>query len=183
MLEGQIPASTLKRFRPVAVIAFLDASANPSNGNRPQVKKTGGTLDGQLGFYAKGRGLSLGYLEDAADSLAALFSTVTAEDLEAYLQGTSDSFTDIVNKIAQAPQGLVDCYRASDIACFEKQDTSGLESLLTQRNFNWIPVIKETLELSSGPTFIVVGLLHLVGKDSVLELLQKEGFTIERVQF
>ncbi len=53
------------------------------------------------------------------------------------------------------------------------------ENLVDQRNRNWIPlIIKITKET---PTFIGVGALHLPGEQGVINLLRKQGYTVEPV--
>lgn len=53
------------------------------------------------------------------------------------------------------------------------------ESLVDQRNRNWIPLI--TKMAKEKPTFIGVGALHLPGEQGVINLLRKEGYTVEAV--
>ncbi|WP_420574062.1 TraB/GumN family protein [Kordia sp.] len=53
------------------------------------------------------------------------------------------------------------------------------ENLVDQRNRNWIPLIAKMTKES--PTFIGVGALHLPGDQGVINLLRKEGFTVEPV--
>lgn len=53
------------------------------------------------------------------------------------------------------------------------------ESLVDQRNRNWIPLISKLTKES--PAFIGVGALHLPGEQGVINLLRKEGFTVEPV--
>lgn len=53
------------------------------------------------------------------------------------------------------------------------------ESLVDQRNRNWIPLITKITKES--PAFIGVGALHLPGEQGVINLLRKEGFTVEPV--
>lgn len=48
---------------------------------------------------------------------------------------------------------------------------------LTDRNKNWIPVIRKYI--SENPTFIAVGAGHLAGEDGILQLLINEGYTIK----
>lgn len=57
----------------------------------------------------------------------------------------------------------------------------GYEGLIGIRNRNWIDDIKKYLE-RPGVTFIVVGSGHLVGKDSLFNLLEKEGYRFEQIQ-
>ena len=46
-----------------------------------------------------------------------------------------------------------------------------------------IPVVPKLVEHAKrGDTFVAVGAAHIVGKDGLLELLEKEGFKAERAQ-
>jgi uncharacterized protein YbaP (TraB family) len=53
--------------------------------------------------------------------------------------------------------------------------------LIVQRNRNWIPQIEKMLDGRKGDTLIVVGALHLPGKDGVVHLLQQDGYKVERI--
>lgn len=53
------------------------------------------------------------------------------------------------------------------------------ELLFTERNIKWAE--KMPLIMEQKPTLFFVGALHLIGKDSVLALLKKQGYTIEPV--
>lgn len=62
---------------------------------------------------------------------------------------------------------------ARDFAQFE-------EMLLTQRNTDWIEVLRAAPEQR---LFVAAGAAHLPGETGVLRLLENEGFTIERLPF
>lgn len=49
-----------------------------------------------------------------------------------------------------------------------------------QRNMAWIPVIEENIAQRS--CMIAVGARHLLGKDSLIALLRREGYTVEAVK-
>jgi uncharacterized protein len=51
--------------------------------------------------------------------------------------------------------------------------------LLDQRNQKWIPII--TREARSKPTFFGFGAAHLVGKQGVIALLRKAGYTVKPI--
>ena len=53
------------------------------------------------------------------------------------------------------------------------------EVLVYRRNRAWIPVMLNAVD--QGPVFAAFGALHLSGKDGVLALLEREGFTLERL--
>lgn len=54
-------------------------------------------------------------------------------------------------------------------------------SLLRQRNANWSRWIEQRLN-QPGTVMLAVGAGHLAGKDSVIAMLQKDGFSVRRVQ-
>jgi uncharacterized protein YbaP (TraB family) len=55
------------------------------------------------------------------------------------------------------------------------------QSLIRQRNANWRRWIEQRLT-EPGAIFIAVGAGHLAGKDSVLEMLKKDGYKVRRLQ-
>lgn len=61
----------------------------------------------------------------------------------------------------------------------EKEYEEQMEDMLYSRNASWIPTIEQIH--AEGPAFIAVGALHLVGKRSVLDLLEQKGFKIARI--
>lgn len=56
---------------------------------------------------------------------------------------------------------------------------STYNTILAQRNNAWMPQI-EALFKTKRPTFILVGILHLVGEDGLLNQLSAKGYQIER---
>lgn len=54
------------------------------------------------------------------------------------------------------------------------------EDLLHNRNKNWIPIIEKSAK--EKPTFFGVGAAHLAGDFGVINLLRKQGYTVEAVK-
>ena len=48
--------------------------------------------------------------------------------------------------------------------------------ILTNRNINWIPIIEKAM---NKPTFFAFGAGHLAGENGVINLLVKQGYTVE----
>jgi uncharacterized protein len=80
------------------------------------------------------------------------------------------------------------------VAAWKRGDAAGMEqmllsefeglpaayqSLLVERNRNWMPRLESCLARSS-PCFVVVGAAHLVGPDGLLALLQRKGYRTEQ---
>ena len=61
------------------------------------------------------------------------------------------------------------------------EDFPGLyQRLIVERNNNWLIRLKPLLD-RPGTTLLVVGALHLVGAESVVELLKKQGYTVKQL--
>lgn len=82
---------------------------------------------------------------------------------------------------------MIDIYKAQNIegmvSMISEEDSGmgGYESLLVdQRNMNWIPIMKE--QMVNGPIFYAVGAGHLGGKNGVINLLKKEGFSVTPIK-
>jgi uncharacterized protein len=59
----------------------------------------------------------------------------------------------------------------------EKEYEEQMEDILYKRNASWIP----TIEKIHGGAFIAVGAMHLIGKRSVLDLLEQKGYKVTRI--
>jgi uncharacterized protein YbaP (TraB family) len=81
---------------------------------------------------------------------------------------------------------IVNAWQRGDAASMEKTLLSGFkrypsayQSLIVERNNNWMPQIEKCLGQAT-PCLVVVGAAHLVGPDGLLTLLQKKGFKVEQ---
>lgn len=74
------------------------------------------------------------------------------------------------------PQALVDLAITPLIADFPDI----YQSLLVQRNNNWLPQI-EAMFNNQQTELVLVGALHLVGKDGLLQQLQAAGYTVKQL--
>lgn len=54
-----------------------------------------------------------------------------------------------------------------------------MEDILYKRNASWIDAIEKLH--ADGNSFVAVGALHLIGKRSVLEMLEKKGYKVTRI--
>jgi hypothetical protein len=55
------------------------------------------------------------------------------------------------------------------------------QALIRQRNANWSKWIEQRMS-KPGAVMIAVGAGHLAGKDSVVEMLRKDGYKVRRLQ-
>ena len=120
-------------------------------------------------------------LKEEADSLLSFICQVDSADY--------------IKLVEQQAEGMRKAYREQDIfKVYEEKgkqlqelndlnpgDSLALEKLmkeiLTDRNHNWMKVIPGIIKEKS--TFIAVGAVHLGGEEGLINLLKKEGYTVE----
>lgn len=82
---------------------------------------------------------------------------------------------------------LIDAWKSGNVAAFEQLILESFtdypavyDALLTQRNQNWLPTV-EALVNRPDDYLIVVGAAHLVGDDSLVRLLENQGYTVRQL--
>jgi hypothetical protein len=142
----------------------------------------------QLGFdpasgvemYFSGRartdGKSIAGLETGHDQLA-LFEGMPMETQANYLISSLEQAHDLTKEVNE----MVRAWQSGDMGWFETELKSDLgrdpavyQSLLVSRNRKWIARIERLLD-DDDNHLVIVGTAHLVGRDSVIDLLKKDG--------
>jgi hypothetical protein len=185
-----IPAFMAAKFKPWYVLTLL--SLPPCA--MLQMKQEPEGLDRLVIKAAQKAGVPVMALEPY-DTLFKIFGSMTEAELTEML----------VSTLAIEPQGedyfttLVDSYFAGEsrtaweLMRFISYDLPGYtheevdaefarmeEVVAASRNRAWIPVLTDAA--AKGPVFAAFGALHLSGQDGVLNLLQKQGFTVEELK-
>lgn len=106
-------------------------------------------------------------LDDRAEDMA-----VTMGDL--YFREQSRMIWELTRLQTLAMPGYSPDRVAQEFAVME-------EALMNRRNRAWIPVL--TKAVAEGPVLAAFGALHLSGQEGVLQLLQDQGFVLERLEF
>lgn len=142
-------------------------------------------LDQTLIQQALASGKATGGLESLDTQLNVLDSTPMAEQVT--------SLKEFLDKPTEMPGMLEDlhgAWRAGDIARLDKLAREEMRDktpqtyriVNVQRNDAWVPQIQQMLDgQKKGETLVVVGALHLLGEDGVIEKLRAKGYTVERV--
>ena len=142
-------------------------------------------LDQVLMQQALTGGKSTGGLESIDLQLAVLDSTPMDEQVKS-LKEFLDKPTDMPGMLSD----LHDAWRDGDLA---RLDTLTREEMRdktpetyrivnVERNEAWVPQIRQMLDgQKKGDTLVVVGALHLLGEDGVVEKLRAKGYAVERV--
>jgi len=142
----------------------------------------------QLGFdpssgvemYFSGRartdGKSIAGLETGHDQLA-LFEGMPMETQANYLISSLEQAHDLTKEVNE----MVRAWQSGDMSWFETEMKSDLgrdpavyQSLLVSRNRKWIARIEKLLDDDENH-LVIFGTAHLVGRDSVIDLLKKDG--------
>ena len=81
---------------------------------------------------------------------------------------------------------LLTAWQSGDAAAIEKMllmsftdNPAAYNSLITERNRNWMPQLDACLKRST-PCFVIVGAAHVVGPQGLLSLLRQRGYQIEQ---
>lgn len=173
---GVQEAARLRGFKPMIPATVLSLRGLPETP----------PMDGVLQGRALNQGKELVYLEDITAQGSVLEKWMDTKALK-------DMLDDLPSGEKRAKEMLA-AYIAGDEVAIEKLSNDEradfirhgrtdkeydeqMEDLLYKRNASWIPV----LEKIHGDAFIAVGAMHLIGKRSVLDLLQQKGYTVTRV--
>jgi uncharacterized protein YbaP (TraB family) len=119
---------------------------------------------------------------ETAESQIDLFDSMPESLQEQLLRSTLDELDAQTQEIATT----VAAWRRGDASTIERDVLRGFQkypaayqSLIVQRNLNWMPQL-ETCLARTTPCMVVVGAAHLVGPDGLLTLLQKKGYRVEQ---
>lgn len=81
---------------------------------------------------------------------------------------------------------LLTAWQSGDAAAIEKMllmsftdNPAAYNSLITERNRNWMPQLDACLKRAT-PCFVIVGAAHIVGPQGLLALLRQRGYQIEQ---
>ena len=95
------------------------------------------------------------------------------------------SFADIDTQLGNV-KTIADAWARGDTSGLEKdllgafrESPELFDRLLAERNRNWVAPVEACLKAKTA-CFVVVGAAHLVGPDSLVDLLQKKGYTVEQ---
>jgi hypothetical protein len=176
--ELKVPLAQMDQFKPSIVIMTLMMM---------KMQEMGLTAEGvDKHFYAKAREQEkpvefLETLEEQIDMLVNMgegnenefvkYSLTDFENMEKELNDMTATWRDGSSRtmIKQAKT-------------MKKEFPDIYKSLLTDRNTAWLPKIETYLE-DETVEYMLVGVMHLLGKDGILKMLEKSGYSVEQVEF
>lgn len=164
------------RRRPWLAALQISAARATRLGRRPEAG-----VEAVLSAEARARGLATWHFESPEDQIRVL-ADMAEEDQIALLLSVLDETgvgareTDALDRAWAA--GNVAALTARLSAEAAAMDPDVREAILFERNRAWADRIEARLQ-GSGRTFIAVGAAHLVGEDSVVDLLRDRGLDVE----
>ena len=152
-------------------------------GNKFRELGLSGGVEGVLKSSFTSDGKKIGELESNLEQLS-FFDKLPEAAQRSLLEGAIDDNKAMDSEFA----GMLKAWTAGDVQGIARtfdRDLSGSpalqHSLIHQRNANWSKWIEQRMT-KPGSVMIAVGAGHLAGKDSVLEMLKKDGYKVRRVQ-
>ena len=131
---------------------------------------------------AKANNMEIKGLEKAEDQLKIFDAIPYKVQAEEFAQTLLN-----IDSIKHGFNEMVELYKQKDLDALctmlnnDDQLSEYDDLLLTNRNEKWIPVIIE--QVKTEPAFFAVGAAHLGGENGVINLLRKNGYTVEPVAY
>lgn len=175
-----LPASQLEQFEPWFVSLAVVSSLGQQMGFAAEQG-----LDRYLMAEAAKAGKPTGGLETIDSQLAALDGTPVAEQLVSLEEYAAED----ANLRARLDE-LHAAWRRADVATLQRLTREDMQAktpetyrrLNVDRNRAWMPQVRAMLDGNSREdVLVVVGALHLLGPDGLVEQLQSAGYRVERI--
>ena len=170
------PAAMFQRMKPWMAAVTITALAMTEAGYLPSAG-----IDAYFSRRAEETGKERIALE-TVEFQVGLFAGLTAEQSLAFLRYTLVDLETVIPELDE----LLEHWRAGEVAAVEALMAEGfdefpelLDTMVTDRNRTWMAPI-EGLLAGDSDAMVVVGALHLVGEEGVVNLLRKKGYTVER---
>ncbi|MBM4152901.1 MAG: TraB/GumN family protein [Kiritimatiellaceae bacterium] len=175
--EQQIPLAMLSTFKPSLVGIFILTT---------ELSKLGVTQEGADHFLyakAKSENKTVRGLETLQQQLQFIVNMGKGKEDAMILQMLDD-----VHTIKQDYEEIVGAWKSGNTNSLNQLMNLKIKEtypeiykeLIVDRNHNWFPVI-DACQKTPETEFILVGAAHLVGPDSLIEMLKKSGYTVEKL--
>jgi len=145
--------------------------------------KGGAGVEATLRDTFTSQGKPIGQLETNAEQLG-FFDALPEKAQRQLLEGSVDS----PGETGKAFRSMLDSWVKGDVAAIAKSFNHDLadspelmEALIKRRNANWSRWVEQRMT-KPGSVLIAVGAGHLAGPGSLVDLLQRDGYKVKRVQ-
>ncbi len=172
-----INIAELDRFKPGFIISMMTVM------EAQRLQMGGDGVDAFFAKQAKSDGKSAEYLESLEFQLNMMAQMGAGE--EDQLIKTSLAYMPEFEPLLKK---LVSAWRTGDektlvelvINRMKEESPKGFKAILTDRNQDWVPKIEQMFG-DDDKEFVLVGVGHLVGEGSVIELLEAKGYQVTKL--
>ena len=178
--KGGVPAQALQLFEPWFVGLTVSIVDMTRRGLDPQLG-----LDQHFASAAQRAGKPTAGLETGARQIAFLDGMDRKEQL-AFLEEAldqADAGNDEIGKLHAAwRRGDARALWEGMAADMQRKYPALYRHVNVERNDDWVPKLRARLDApGTDDTLVVVGALHLLGPDGVVEKLRRAGYTVRRI--
>jgi hypothetical protein len=175
--EAGVPLTMMEKFKPGMVVSMLQVMEFQRIGFTPE------GVDAYFNARAISDSKSIGQLETVMEQIGFLASMGEGNESEFILLSLRD-----LEETADLMDGMIAAWRLgnnselADLFINEMKNEAPelYNSLLRQRNLNWIPQIDQMLK-DNDTEFVLVGAAHLVGDEGLLKLLELKGYQVTQL--
>ncbi len=177
LMSAGMPVMMMEKFKPGLVISTLQLLEFQKMGFTPQ------GVDMYFSNRAMGDAKAVGELESVDAQIDYIAAMGEGNESEFILLSLDD-----LEEISTSMEDLVSAWREGDMEALASLFVDDMRveseelynSLLMERNLNWLPVIEQMFR-DDGNEFVLVGAAHLVGEDGLLNLLEDQGYQVEKL--
>lgn len=170
----------LQRFEPWFVGMMVTISQMMALGFNPALG-----LDAHVGGMAQTAQKPTAGLETGAQQIAFLDGMEPGEQLQMLEQALDQAGAgadQVLELHAAWRAGDVDALLEGTVAEVKREFPALYRAINVERNDAWVPKLEARLrEDGTDDSLVVVGAMHLLGEDGVVEKLRAKGYTVERV--
>jgi len=175
--NGKLSLAALDSMKPWLASEFLTVAAAINAGLSPEL-----SADDALKSRARREQKNIIYLETiedqirvSADQPQSIQLSLLTETLEGF-NSLGDDLTDIAQSWAV---GRTDYLTREMVMPMKSNSPIFYDTLITQRNKKWTTQLTSFME-GSGTGFAAVGISHILGEDSLIEMLREQGYEVSR---
>ena len=175
--NGKLTVAALDSMKPWLASEFLTVAAATNAGLSSEL-----SADEALKSRAKREQKNIIYLETIEDQIRVsadqpefVQMTLLTETLEGF-----NSLGDDLNDVAQSwAVGRTDYLAREMVLALKNKSPDFYNTLLVERNRKWSKTLTRWME-DSGTGFVAVGASHLLGEDSLIDMLREQGYQVSR---
>lgn len=175
--NGKLSIAALDSMKPWLASEFLTVAAATNAGLSPEL-----SADDALKSRARREQKNIIYLETIEDQIrvsADQPQSLQLSLLTETLEGFSSLGDDLISVAKAWAVGGTDYLTREMVVPMKSKSPIFYDALITQRNQKWTAEFVKFME-GSGTGFAAVGTSHLLGDDSVIEMLRDQGYEVSR---